>query len=594
MVSDLKSTVASVKEACDIVDEFKKSGHHLKTAGVGKWKTCCPFHQEKTPSCIINESFQNFHCFGCGESGDVISFVSKTENLTFKEALTKLAEENNVEIDVDDSSGVDYRTLYDIVSLSAKFYCSKFNDLLDDHAAKREIASRGLTFDNFDNDAIKYGYAPAGNALYTFLSGKGFRDESIVESGVCRRSDKGFIYDFFRSRLMFIFTDRNGKPVGFSSRKLFDDDTRGKYVNSPESPLFHKSNVLFNHSLARKNTRDIIFIVEGQFDVSAFVSAGLKNVVAASGTAFTRDHARECAKMGEKLVFCFDGDSAGKKAAAKVFSSLPEFHSISYVVSFPEGVDPCDYRFIHGDEALRNFVESSQVSLVEFMILSEKDNHDMSSVVGRSNYVEKAASIIKTIKDRTLKDNCVKLLSLEALTPLSTVREAVSQAKDFNFGTFTNRTKEEPQKDDNLVERVKMDDRFYASACFLSLGMTRKSWRESVVRSKDLLPKVFSNFVDNLDELSDRDVVVPEMFDDEKMANYLMSTDFSTFYKFMSMEELKNQFIYLHKELATMKEERKEKYTNTKMMELLSNADDDIPYLRALLEKTENFRKLEK
>lgn len=610
---DFKSALAQVKTAYDLADYMRSTGLQLKPNGLDKWKTNCPFHKEKTPSFIVNSSFQNYRCFGCGKNGDLLSFVMEYENLTFGDALRKLAEEKNIPITLGQSEGnVDYKSLHLISKHAANFYCKQFNTLPEDHAAKQEIIKRELTYDNRRPDWLRYGYSPSGNALYKHLSSLGFSDELLIESGLVRKSEKGSIYDFFRSRLMFIITDRYGKPVGFSSRKLFEDDTRGKYVNSSESPIFQKNKVLYNHSLARKAAGEakIVYICEGQFDVAAFVEASLINAVASSGTAFSREHANECKKLvgaNGKLVFCFDGDEAGLKAAAKVFFSLPEIHEDAFVVVFPDGSDPCDYRQNEGNEALAKLVAKPQ-SLVEFMILRTKTKHDLDTVVGRARYVDEAASIIKTVSNLTLREACTRLLSLEAFTPISAVKEAIDKATPLTFETFDKEVPQEGVEEverpafapsevdlDALKELIASDQYYNLSVRFVNLGFTRQAWRSSVVRSADLLPKTFHPFLEELDNFKEKEFVVPELFTDSDFASFFMDDTYAAFYRFMTIEELKEHFIFLHGKLLEAKTERARKRIQNRLQELLISDDSgSFEFFKSLMEKeTAALEKLE-
>jgi DNA primase catalytic core len=601
---DFKTALASVKAAHSITDYMIGAGVQLKSAGGGKWKANCPFHRDKTPSFSVNEQFQNYKCWGCGKHGDIISFVVEYENLTFYEALTKLAEQKNISLTLNSGEQtVDFKSLQKILKLSANFYCKHFDSLAESHPAKKEILDRGLTFDNLDPEGLKYGYSPAGSSLYKYLSKQGFSDELLVESGVCRKSEKGEMYDFFRSRLMFVFTDRYGKPIGFSSRKLYDDDTRGKYVNSTESPLFHKSNVLYNHSIARKAAGDAgcVYIVEGQFDVAAFVKSSMANVVASSGTALTHNHLQECMKMigGKgKLVFCFDGDEAGFKTVGKIFTNFPFVHDRAFVVQFPEGKDPCDYRLEHGSSGLQKFVENP-VTLVEFMIRRAKLNHDITSVVGQANYVSEAASIIKSVTNLTLRESCIRLLSLESLTPVSVVRQAVDDAKPLVVNDEVEVITDEPisepllEKDEEKPE-LKVDLRalmnedadVLLAARFINLGLTYKPWREALVRNRNLLPKVFDNFLDELDKHSDSTRVFPEMFVESEFADVLINGEFSPLYRFMDVNEMKHQFLYLHKLMKEREERKLKERIQAKIVSLLTTEDsNNLDYFRELILK---------
>lgn len=617
MKRSLKDIIVEIKTVYDIAEYMRGAGIQLQPNGTDKWKTCCPFHKEKTPSFIINESHQFYKCFGCGVHGDIISFVETYENLTFMDSITKLAQDKNIEIDLQETENtVDYKSLQKILKHSANFYYKKFTELDPNHEVRKQISDRGLS----ENKGLVYGYSPAGNALYKSLSKAGFSDDLILQSGVCRKSENnGNIYDFFRRRLMFIITDRYNKPVGFSSRKIYEDDTRGKYVNSTDSPLFHKSKVLYNHYLARKTAGNekTVYIVEGQFDVAAFIEAGLENVVASSGTSFTAGHIQECRKLvgnDGKFVFCFDGDTSGVKAAQNIFLNYPDEHSDSYVVMFPEGKDPCDYRLEEGNEALIELV-SSPVTLVEFMLKTAKENYDLTSIVEKSNYVDHGARIIKCVTNPTIRENCIKYLSLVSMSSVSEIREAVNNAKPLELNTDTNE-QDTPDKStterimanekdlpeevikpdytkmvEGLKQYVEADEYYDYSVRCINLGLMRPAWRKSLLnvhQKEKLFPKFFNQFFEDLEKLSEREHIFPELFENNELADYLMQDDFSSFYKFMSFNELKHHYIYLHDCLVSLKNERHNEKIYNRAEELLrSEGGSDVEYMKDLLQKVD-------
>lgn len=614
-MSDLKASVAEVKAAADIVLYIRGTGIALSPNGVGKWKGLCPFHQEKTPSFTVDEGFQSYKCWGCGVSGDLISFVMNTENLTFGETLRKLAEQYGVELDLKQEEGaVDYASLKKILEASTKFYQDAFSKLPPEHRAKKEVTDRGLPLTPPPGErGILYGYSPDGNNLYKHLKDLGYSDELLVLSGMCRTSEKTQrTFDFFRSRLMFTFTDRYGKPIGFSSRKLFDDDNRGKYVNSSESPLFHKARVFYNHDLARAaaGKSHQLYICEGQFDVNTFVASGLQEAVASSGTAFTQEHMEEGKRMvGEqgKLIFCFDGDTAGVKAAFKVFFSFPLIHDRAYAVFFPEGMDPCDYRLKHGQEAFLGAVASPQ-PLVEFIIKQTSEKYDMTSVLEKNKYVEECATIIKAIPSLTLRDSVARLVSIEAFTSLDDVKRAVAVAEpyDYTTSTLTREHQSAPKLTEEaeetseakaarvaaLAEYIEGDTYYDTAARFISLGLSRKAWRSAVLRSKKVLPKAFHPLLQELSLLQDSPRLFPELFPEEsEVAALLFQDRFTTFYKFLSQEELKDHFVYLHSRLEQEAGGRSEGRFTTKVLTLLqADEKNEVAYLRRLWQEEEKWR----
>ena len=252
-----KNAVAEIKHAYDIRDYIEAAGVTLKPAGAGRWKGLCPFHDEKTPSFTVDESFQNYRCFGCGASGDLITFTQEHDGLGFMDALTMLASDKGIVIPdnknkKDDTPSVDYAALRECVRAAANYFWTQYRNLPEEHPAVREVTSRGL-----NPNSGMYGYAPEGRTdLYQHLKSKGFSDDTITTTGVCSRTERGSIIDFWSGRLIFYIQDTMGKVVGFSGRRLYDTDFKqGKYVNSPATPLFHKSKILYNLPQARKNLK---------------------------------------------------------------------------------------------------------------------------------------------------------------------------------------------------------------------------------------------------------------------------------------------------------------------------------------------------
>lgn len=631
------NVVAQVKEAYDLADYLRSYGVDLKQAGPGRWKGCCPFHSEKTPSFNVTDGFQHYKCFGCGVSGDIIEFVKIKENLTFMEALKKLAEDRGIVLDITEGdSNIDYTSLRAVMREAALFYWKNFSQLPEDHPAKVEVSKRGLNAKVKSGEGVIYGFAPNGfSNLRDYLAGKGYSEELMVQAGLCRSGDNKKTWDVFRGRLMFFFVDKQGRPIGFSARKLYEDDKFGKYVNTSETPLFHKSKVLFNHDVARKAavSEKTLYVSEGQFDVAAMCAAGLTNTVASSGTAFTKDQGRETLRLageGGKVVFCFDGDNAGIKAAKKVFANIPELHESARVVLFPEEMDPCDFRLKHGDEKLREYVGKSE-PLVEFMIRRERVGVDMNSAVDRANFINQASRYVKTITNMTLREACVKLLSLEAMTPIESIRDAVRAAEAFTYssdatddesvsesltetrealvaaGAASNSTAQvdvdeydEFAEDENtssnkisddellgkIKEGLKLDHQYFLSAKFFAIGTARQSWRAAIVRNAHLLPSEFSVIVDELNELADKKSVFPELFSYPKTVEYLLSKKFSAFEGFMDEQEAKDHLGYLHERLDALNKNRHYDAQIRKITEMLEQGDStSVDYLKKLMEK---------
>lgn len=611
--TSFKSSVAEVKLAYNIVDYIQSSGIKLKQNGATKWKGLCPFHNEKSPSFSVDEHFQNYRCFGCGASGDLISFVEKTENLEFFDAIKKLAEDKGIDLKLETSEdSIDYKSLRACIKAAANFYLKEFKKLSEDHPARKQVKERGLSFGK-----VRYGYAPEGRqTLYKHLKEQGFSDEVITKTGVCLKfNGEGEPFDFWHGRLMFFITDITGRPVGFSGRKLYETDKRGKYVNSPDGPLFDKSSVLYNIDTAKKMIADTksILVVEGQFDVSAYVEAGMLNVVASSGTAFTEKQAMICRRItGEngKIVFCFDGDSAGSNAAEKVFRNVPMIHSQAYVVSFPEGQDPCDYRLEHGDEALEEYTKKAAKPIVEFVLDLAKKDFDLDSSVGRSRYLEKAAQILKTVTSISLRDAFVKKVALDSFTSVDIVREVVAKAEPLESGSHAAKSEEDVETRpayaeevevelSEIVELIKDDSLYNISARIMALSLSDSRFSAPLRQLIPIIPTELNKLAEEIGNIShDADepakALIPEMFNNSDLAAYLISTDLFPLSHMMDLDAMKNHFKYLRKNLKKEFVTRAEEGVRLKISRILeeSNSVDSEFLMRAIQKEEEELEKL--
>lgn len=598
--TSFKNVVAEVKLAYNIVDYIQQSGIKLKQNGATKWKGLCPFHNEKTPSFSVDEHFQNYRCFGCGAGGDLISFVENNESLDFFDAIRKLAEDKGIDLKLEKTEdAVDYKSLRACIKSAANFYLQEFKKLPKDHIARKQITERGLSFKK-----TRYGYAPEGRqSLYKALKAEGFSDEIILKTGVCTKFENNDqLFDFWHGRLMFFITDITGKPIGFSGRKLYDTDKRGKYVNSPDGPLFDKSASLYNIDRAKKPASDAkeILVVEGQFDVSAYVEADMVNVVASSGTAFTEKQAmiaRRLVSENGRIVFCFDGDDAGAKAAEKVFKAVPAIHSQAYVVSFPDKQDPCDYRLEHGSEALAEYTKNAAKPMLEFVLETAMKGFDLDSPVGRSRYMELAARILKTVASVPLREAYVKKVALDSFSSVDTVREVVSKAEPLDSNSYA--AKEETKVDvrpelesetetdiEEISALMEEDPIYNISARLIALALMDLRFVSPLVKTVRYMPKEFQKFVVDLSSLSNDGSLIPEMFKDVELAKKLMETDFFPLAHMMNLDRSKEQFLYMRKALKMKVLHNRESAVKTKISRILEQSDHSDPeFLAKALEK---------
>ncbi|WUH96649.1 DNA primase [Spirillospora sp. NBC_00431] len=404
--------IALVRERssiADVIGEYLQ----LRGAGGGNLKGLCPFHDEKSPSFNVTPSRGLYFCFGCEAGGDVIKFVQEIEHLSFTEAVERLAAQAGVQLRYEDGGGRGPRQdggrrarLVEAHKAAAEYYAERLGSP-DGAIGRTFLSERG--FEQADADRFGVGFAPREwEGLVRHLRARGFADADIVAGGLAKEGRRGPM-DRFRGRLMWPIRDLSGDVIGFGARKLYEDDDGPKYLNTPESPLFHKGSVLYGADLAKKEIarRRQAVVVEGYTDVMACHLAGVPTAIATCGTAFGDDHIKVLRRLlmdqdefrGE-VIFTFDGDSAGRKAALRAFDDEQKFVSQTFVAIQPDGLDPCDLRIRHGDAAVRDLV-ASRLPLFEFAVRSAIEQHDLDTVEGRLSALDAAAPVVAAIKDRS-------------------------------------------------------------------------------------------------------------------------------------------------------------------------------------------------
>jgi DNA primase len=415
--------VVAVRERANIADVVGER-IQLRPAGGGRLKGLCPFHDEKSPSFSVNPALGFFHCFGCGESGDVITFLRELEHLSFVEAIELLAGRYGVELTYEQGSAAAGRQqsqrtrLVEAHKQAAAYFVEQLGEPAA-LAARTFLAERG--FDQAAAAQYGVGYAPEGwDNLVKHLRGKGFRDEELLAAGLVSQGRRGPV-DRFRNRLVWPIREITGDVVGFGARKLSGDpaDDSPKYLNTPETPIYKKSHLLYGVDVAKKEIarRRQAVIVEGYTDVMACHLAGVPTALATCGTAFGSDHVSVLRRLlmdqdefrGE-VVFLFDGDAAGQKAALKAFDDDQKFVAQTFIAVSPGGMDPCELRLAHGDTAVRDLV-AARVPLVEFALRSTLAKYDLETAEGRVTALAAAAPLVAKIKDRALRPEYARRLA---------------------------------------------------------------------------------------------------------------------------------------------------------------------------------------
>ena len=431
--------VAHVRERSPI-DEVIADYVQLKSAGGGQKKGLCPFHDEKSPSFHVTPSKGFFHCFGCQASGDVIAFLMKIDHLSFTETIERLADRLGYQLRYEQGNFTpapagNRSRLIAANALAAKFYQEQLNTSPLAAHARELMTKRG--FDKGACETFGVGYAPdEWDGLTKFLREQGFTIEELETAGLSKMGQRGPI-DKFRNRLTWPIKDISGDVVGFGARKLASDeeDQGPKYLNTSETPIYKKSQVLYGLDMAKKEIakKRQVVIVEGYTDVMAAQLAGITTAVATCGTAFGADHIRIIRRLlmdddafrGE-VIFTFDGDAAGQKAAMRAFTEDQKFVTQTFVAVEPNGLDPCDLRQQKGDLALRDLI-AKRVPLFEFAIRTELALHKLDTAEGRVNALNATAPLVAQIRDKSLRPEYTRLLAGWLGVEVETVSSAVAQ-----------------------------------------------------------------------------------------------------------------------------------------------------------------------
>lgn len=408
--------IATVKERSSLEDVVRE--HVTLRRSGSRLVGLCPFHDEKSPSFGVNPANGFYHCFGCDEGGDVISFVQKVENLSFTEAVERLAERLGLQLRYEGGAGRPREETYGRRSrlveahrVAEEFY----TDLLLHQQAARPARDflRAREFNGTHVKQFGIGFAPRGGEdLVRHLRSKGFTDDELVIGGLAGRGSRG-LYDRFRGRLLWPIRDITGDTIGFGARRIFDNDKiEAKYLNTAETPIYKKSSVLYGLDLARKkiSAERQAVVVEGYTDVMACHLAGVETAVATCGTAFGAEHIKilrrlmrdEADLAPARVIFTFDGDAAGQRAAMRAFRDDQKWASQSFVAVEKSGRDPCELRQFEGDPAVVALVADA-VPMFEFAARTTIDRFDLATAEGRVQALRAVAPIIGSIRDRSLR-----------------------------------------------------------------------------------------------------------------------------------------------------------------------------------------------
>jgi DNA primase len=431
--------IALVRERTSIVDVISEHVT-LKSAGGGNLKGLCPFHDEKSASFNVSSARGVFYCFGCGAGGDAISFVQHIEHLTFVEAIERLAAKAGIQLRYADagpgpakSQPGQKQRLLAANTAAAEFYAAQLGTS-EARVAREFLAQRGFG----RQTATDYGcgYAPESwDALTRHLRQQGYTSQELITAGLAKEARSGNLIDRFHRRLLWPIKDLAGGVVGFGARKLYSDDEGPKYLNTPESPLYKKSHMLYGIEHAKREIakQGRVVVVEGYTDVMACHLAGVPTAVATCGTAFGSDHISVLRRLlhdmntNGEIIFTFDGDAAGKKAALRAFADDQRFASQTYIAVGPDGMDPCELRLAKGDAAVRDLVARRE-PLITFALRTVISRYNLDTPDGRVGALKEAAPLVAQIKDRELGPEYARKLAGDLGMEIEPVLRAVRAA----------------------------------------------------------------------------------------------------------------------------------------------------------------------
>jgi DNA primase len=434
-----REKIDDVRERTNIVDVVRRYVE-LKRAGTGSWKGLCPFHAEKTPSFHVHEQRQFFHCFGCSEKGDVFSFLEKIEQRSFIEVLRDLARDAGVELPEKTLTPAERKAAEEATSerermLRAMDEATRFYEAQlaspSSAAARAYIEKRGIS--KAVCERFRLGYAPAGgDALRRHLLSRQVPEQVAERLGLIATNERGY-YDFFRDRVMLPVLDRQKRPIGYSSRLLDPDAKERKYVNSPDSPLFHKKENLYGLHVAIDAIRrsGTAILVEGNFDVLTLHEAGIEEAVAPMGTALTVEQIRLLARGAKRIVVVFDGDSAGVRAAEKAVPLAVEAglffadaDADGRVAEMPSGMDPDEFIRANGADAFRALIAQAR-PMLDHLIQRAADD---ATVPGKANTAKRVVDVLAKVRNPLVRDLYVRDLAAKLGVPVSQVARMVREA----------------------------------------------------------------------------------------------------------------------------------------------------------------------
>ncbi len=443
----MSSITEQIKEQIDIVDLVREYLPELKKAGLN-WKARCPFHQEKTPSFTVSPEKQMWHCFGCSKGGDAFGFVKEIEGVEFKDALRILADKTGIKLEtVDYKEESERGRILNILKIACLWYHKALLTAKSADLAREYVVKRGIK--DSTRDSWQIGFAPdAWDGLLKYLTSRGFREAEIAKAGLAAANQRGGYYDRFRNRLLFPLSDVHGSVVGFTGRKLKEDETGGKYINTPETLVYHKGEMLFGLSRAKQSIRSEgqAIVVEGNMDCISSHQAGIENVVASSGTALTAEQVRLLKRYAKIIVLAFDPDLAGQEALMRGIQVAWQEEMEIKIIPLPEGLDP--------DALIRKDLKewktriSKSMDFMDWMFDSCLKKYGVTSASGKKEYAKVLLGWISKIPNQIVSTHYIQKLGRAINVEEKILRELIIKNLNTKSGN-------KEAKSDSLEDKAK-------------------------------------------------------------------------------------------------------------------------------------------
>ena len=567
-----------LRSKCDIIDIASKY-LTLNRRGSNFW-ACCPFHKEKTPSLSIKQDGQFFKCFGCGESGNVITLIMKLENVDFITAVEMLCKHSGMQLPTSADTEELHRKkrerdrIYSILKESTQFY---YNNLVNNPNSLQAqyLKSRGINEEMINK--FKIGASLDYESLPKHLLNLGFTEKDIVLAGVVGKDENGRLYDFYGTRLLFPIANGFGDIVAYSGRSVDNNPQRAKYKNTPQTPVFNKSEIMFAYNFVRdlkkEHMLDTIIIVEGHIDVIACHQAGITNTIGCMGTALTSLHAKKIKQLVDNVILCLDGDSAGTIATYKAIDTLKEVGLNVKVVRLQQAKDPDEYIKKFGKEAFLNEVMAG-ADCVDFVLKDSAQKYDLSSNLDKNKYITEALNYISKFSTPHEQEIYLGQVQKMVKVPIDALRRSLNKSEDIKPDLSAQPEIVASDIKDNYIKESKL----MLLASILHKKITNYKDMAGLFTSNDELSELYKFLVNKIE--NNKDYNVSTLFDNfeissasliDKVINYNFPNEdvFNTYLK----ETINRVKIY---ELTCKKDEIKTKMLNS------NSTEEQIVYLNEL------------